>query len=188
MPDVQCLTCGGDIHLAADTYIDFTGPAICRECKAHTQVIIRGGQLQEAFGGAHWSALMLDMEHHDIPTAILGDLMEAAVVFTVNALKSCVVMCGRAMHGALLENDVPDRMIGDMLKAARCRNVITEDLYRGAIAANYFRVTGAHAKELRDIGRTQALLTFEVTKDVLKYLFPKSPMPAWRRERDNSEP
>lgn len=183
MPEPRCLACGKVVDLHLDTYRNYQGAVTYPDCKAQTNVVIRQGELISSFAGTNWGAFIEDLASHDIPVPILGDIAEAAAVLSINALKSCVVMCGRAMHGALIEKSIPDEMIGSMLRKAKAAGVITEDLYRAAIAANYFRVTGAHAKELREVSQTQALLTLEVTKDVLKHIFQQTPFPAWQQDQ-----
>ncbi len=188
MPQPHCLTCGKALDLELATYRNFRGPVPCPDCRAHTHVIFSDGELQGSLGGLRWEGLMLDLATYDIPVPIIGDLAEAAAVFSINAHKSSVVMCGRAVHGALKEKKVPGRYIGAMLKTARCRGLISEDLYQTTLAANYFRITGAHAKRLRNVDETQALLTFQVTKDVLKHLFGQSQTPAWQVDIGSNEP
>lgn len=188
VPNVNCLGCAEVIQLDRDTYQNYRGPVPCPKCKAHTNVVIRAGELESALGGTNWAALVMDLESYDIPVPILEDVLEAAAVFSINARKSCVVMCGRAMHGALLAKQVKDGMLGAMLKEAAAKGLITEDLLKTTQAANYFRVTGAHHKELREVDQTKALLTFEVTKNVLKHIFPQSLTPAWKAARGSNAP
>lgn len=111
------------------------------------------------------------------------DAAEAAAVLAIGAYKSCAVMCGRAINGALIEKSVGDdkSFLGPMLEEAHNKNIISSDLLETSKAVNYFRVTGAHPKFLRDVTRTQALIMLEVTKDVLKHIYPTTEDPPWKQ-------
>lgn len=177
MPDINCLGCGQIVSLDEFTYSNFQGPITCPECKTQQEVIIADGGLTGTNALTGTYDQIWDILGWNVTNEILQDLAEAARDYKVQSHKSSLVMCGRCIQAALLEQGVPDQGLEDMIDEAKKLGKITEELQQEAHAVKFFRNTGAHPKNpaLRNVTPIQALLGIEVTKNFLKHLYPKLP-------------
>ena len=178
VPGVQCLTCGSNIWLDAETYVDYNGPLKCSACNGSQTVIISGGTLTSASLQAGVYDTILDVLVWKIPQDILYDLGEAAVDLANLSIRSCVVMCRRVVHTVLLEHDIKDNLsLHDMIEEARGKGILNEQQTRQAQAIRYLGVTGAHPKdeELRSVDLLDAQMTLAMTKRLLQTIYPKKP-------------
>jgi len=118
----------------------------------------------------------------------MEDVREAAITFNVGALQSCVVMCGRALQGILLDKEIKDAKLEKMIEDAHY-SVLGEELYRTAKAVQYFRNTGAHPQNpsLRSVTPMQAALSLHLVVETITRRYPESPTPASQSETDNNE-
>ena len=118
---------------------------------------------------------------------------EALLDLGVNAYKSCVITCRRAVQGVLLDhgvNDHPNMMA--MIDEAHAKGVLQQEQKETGNAVRFFAVTGAHPKDplLRRVTELQASLAIGATKDILMNVYPLKPeygQPASQSETGSNE-
>lgn len=172
--NIQCLTCGNDIWLDDATYANYQGRVVCSACRGHQDVVIQRKQLVTASLVGDIYEPIRDILAWDVPIDILMDIAEASLCLGVSALKSCVVMCRRCVQAVLIEKGIDDNPnMRDMIAEAHTKGILSEELMHNANAVRFFAVTGAHPKDpmLRRVTKTQALLSIEVAKDILKGVY-----------------
>ena len=183
MPDIQCLSCGTGIYLEDTTYANYQGRIICPDCRGHQDVVIQRKQLITANLISDIYEPIRDILAWEIPTDILLDLAEAAIDLGVNAYKSCVVMCRRCVQAVLLDKGIKDDTLENMIDRAKSTELgpghvlLSENLYQTAKAVRFFGNSGAHPLDpvLRAVGKLQAQLGLQVTKEILQWVYPLKP-------------
>lgn len=174
VPNIVCLTCGGEIYLDENTYANFRGPIRCAQCRGQQHVSIQRGELVATQLGGDFYDAISDILEYQVPQERLADLAEAAHDLLQNAFKSSVVMSRRCIQGLLLDNNIPDQRLSLMLDAAR-GTVITDQLYQQAMAGKKFGDAGAHPsdQELRIVTQLDATLCVAIVKEIYKYVYPR---------------
>lgn len=174
MPDVICIGCGSTIYLEETTYANYQGEVTCIDCKTPHSILIEKGALRTNSSSPGAYDNILDILAHEVPQDILYDLGEAARDIPVASYKSCVVMCGRALQGSLLDKGLKDQDLDKMIDDARNKGVLTEEHHQQAKAVRFFRNTGAHPKNpaLRVVTELQAILALQIAKEILQYIYP----------------
>ena len=195
VPNIQCLTCGSDIYLDDMTYANYQGRVVCPDCKGSQDVVIQKKALVTSSREPDIYEPIRDILAWDVPTEVLLDLAEATLNLGVSALKSCVVMCRRCVHGLLLlEGITDDPSLARMIDEAQVNNVLTEEIVQTAHAVRFFGITGAHPKDpvLRNVSKLQASIAIEATKEILKSVYPplkpEQPELESQSEKDNNGP
>ena len=178
MPDIICLSCGQTIYLDDATYANFQGPIVCSECKGHQEVVIQKKALVTTSFVPDIFEPIRDIQAWDIDYETLRDLAEAAVDLGVDSFQSCVVMCRRCVQRVFLDAGVTDDPnMTNMIEEAYRNGIITEEHKLTTHSVRFFAVTGAHPKDpmLRKVTKLQASLAVEVTKEILKHVYPLKP-------------
>lgn len=94
---------------------------------------------------------------------------EAVKVFGVGAYASAVVQCGRTLEAAFDARGVPGKTLGERLRAAQDKGLITDE-FKGAMSyARLIRNTGAHAGA--EVSPESAEGVMHFTHQALRLLF-----------------
>ena len=105
------------------------------------------------------------------PNDIKDDVKEAERAHYAQCYKACVAMCRRALQLSLIEKDIEDTNLGEMLKNALSKGLLTSDTYELAKSIKRFGDKGVHRNETLDSKEVE--LVIYATVRMLNELFPE---------------
>ncbi len=169
MPEIICLNCSSNLSLDITTYWTYQGDVKCRHCGTIMGIHTIGGQLQS-------SPILKGpklIKINDLPLNIEYDVVEAQICQLIQAYKSCVVMCRRALEQICDDKGANGGNLKDKIKSLYDNRLISPDLFDAFNEIRYFGNYGAHPKDdlLSGVDQSNAQSVLEVTIHVAQHVY-----------------